>query len=308
MFTPRRFVPPLLRDPTNVDLRELGKAIAEYLAGLDQKGALTISEAQAMLTQLAVGATPFEPNFGVFEMRGGQAKASTSVGEIIGGFFTTDSTSPFGLYVTVTGAASNANRVIALITQEQGVGNGGNIILQQFAGKVGIGGSGSLPTNLLDVFGTFGASGAATFGAAVVITGDLTVNGVNLLCNTATGDAFLVNVATGYIGYSTGAGGTVTQSTNKATTVSLTKPCGQITMNNATLNGDTTVSFTFTNLLIAATDVLVLNHVSGGTPGSYLLNAQCGSGSATINVRNITAGNLSEAIVISFALIKGVTS
>jgi hypothetical protein len=47
-----------------------------------------------------------------------------------------------------------------------------------------------------------------------------------------------------------------------------------------------------------------LNHVSGGTPGSYLLNAQCAAGSATINVRNETAGSLSEAIVIQFVVIK----
>ena len=59
---------------------------------------------------------------------------------------------------------------------------------------------------------------------------------------------------------------------------------------------------------IEANDVLVLNHKSGGTAGSYALNAQCAAGSAVINVRNITSGSLSEAIVISFALIKAVTS
>jgi len=32
------------------------------------------------------------------------------------------------------------------------------------------------------------------------------------------------------------------------------------------------------------------------------------AGSATINVRNITAGSLSEAVVIKFALIKGVNA
>ena len=79
-------------------------------------------------------------------------------------------------------------------------------------------------------------------------------------------------------------------------------------MNNASLGAGTIVSFTLTNSAIAATDVLVLNHISGGTVGSYSLNAQCAAGSATINVRNNTAGGLSEAIVIQFALIKGVDS
>lgn len=110
------------------------------------------------------------------------------------------------------------------------------------------------------------------------------------------------------LGYATGAGGTVTQATNKATGVTLNTACGEITMNAAALAASTTVSFTLTNSSIAAGDVLVLNHASGGTAGSYLLNAQCGAGSASINVRNITAGSLSQAIVIRFVLVKAVTS
>ena len=121
-------------------------------------------------------------------------------------------------------------------------------------------------------------------------------------------DANFTNLNTDKAGYITGEGGAVTQSTSKSTGVTLDKRCGQITMNGAALNAATTVSFTLTNNTIAATDLLVLNHVSGGTAGSYLLNAQCGAGSASINVRNITAGNLSEAIVIGFAVIKAVAA
>lgn len=109
-------------------------------------------------------------------------------------------------------------------------------------------------------------------------------------------------------GYVAGAGGTVTQNTDKSTGVTLNKPCGTITMSNATLNADTTVSFTLTNSTITTNDVLVLNHLSAGTAGAYLLNAQCASGSASINVRNITAGNLGEAIVISFAVVRVATA
>jgi hypothetical protein len=114
--------------------------------------------------------------------------------------------------------------------------------------------------------------------------------------------------ATHGIGYGTGAGGTVAQATSKSTGVTLSKACGQITMHSATLTAGTNVSFTLTNTAIAAGDLLVLNHVSGGTVGAYALNAQCGAGSAVINVRNLTAGNLGEAIVIGFALVKGVTA
>lgn len=114
--------------------------------------------------------------------------------------------------------------------------------------------------------------------------------------------------ATSGIGYTTGAGGTVTQATSKSTGVTLNKVSGQITMNNAALAAGTIVSFTFTNSAVASSDLMVLNHVSGGTVGSYSLNARCGSGSATIDVRNNTGGSLGEAIVISYALIKGATS
>lgn len=107
-------------------------------------------------------------------------------------------------------------------------------------------------------------------------------------------------------GYATGAGGTVTQATSKSTGVTLSKVCGKITMHNAALAAGTIVSFVLTNTAIAVTDVLVLNHISGGTVGSYTLNAQCAAGSATINVRNNTAGSLGEAIVIQFALVKAV--
>jgi hypothetical protein len=113
---------------------------------------------------------------------------------------------------------------------------------------------------------------------------------------------------TGKQGYASGSGGTITQATSKATGVTLSKSNGQITLNNAALAADTTVSFTLTNTVIEANDVLVMNHISGGTAGSYLLNAQSAAGSASINVRNITTGSLSEAIVIAFVVIKAVTS
>ena len=110
------------------------------------------------------------------------------------------------------------------------------------------------------------------------------------------------------IGYATGAGGAVTQATSKATGATLSKVSGAITMNGAALAAGVIVSFVLTNTAVAAGDVLVLNHISGGTIGSYTLNAQCAAGSATINIRNNTAGSLSEAIVIQFALIKAVSA
>ena len=114
--------------------------------------------------------------------------------------------------------------------------------------------------------------------------------------------------ATAGIGYATGAGGTVPQATNKGTGVTLNKVTGDITMNNAALAAATIVSFVLTDSAIAATDFLDIQHVSAGTLGAYTVQATCGSGSATIYVRNNTAGSLSEAIVLKFYLNKAVTS
>ena len=76
--------------------------------------------------------------------------------------------------------------------------------------------------------------------------------------------------ATAEIGYSTAAQGTVTQITSKSTGVTLNKSSGQITMNNAALLNGVIVSFTLTNSLLSAKDVLIIN-VSGGlaTNGTY---------------------------------------
>ena len=79
-------------------------------------------------------------------------------------------------------------------------------------------------------------------------------------------------------------------------------------MDGAILNADTTVSFGLTNTSVAAGDHLIVQHVSGGTVGSYFCTAVCGGGGATIYVRNITAGNLTEAPVLKFTVIKAVTA
>jgi hypothetical protein len=113
----------------------------------------------------------------------------------------------------------------------------------------------------------------------------------------------------GALGYATGAGGTQTQGTSKSTGVTLNALCGEITMHNASLNSATLVSFVLTNNKIASGDVIILNHVSGGSNiGKYHLNGRCGSGSATIDVIQYTGGGLSEAIVIRFMILKGVTA
>ena len=111
-------------------------------------------------------------------------------------------------------------------------------------------------------------------------------------------------------GYGTGAGGTVTQETSKSTTVEINKPCGVITMDNAALNAGIEVAFTVTNSVVAATDVVIANIASVGTAGEYLICVGAvAAGSFEITVANVTAAaNRTHAIVINFAVIKGVSS
>jgi hypothetical protein len=107
------------------------------------------------------------------------------------------------------------------------------------------------------------------------------------------------------LGYATpSTGSTVTQQSNKGTAVTLNAGVGQITTNGAQLNATTSISFTLNNSFIAANDMVIVQHLSGGTLGTYSVFAAAAAGSATITLRNISAGNLSEAVVIQFTVIK----
>ena len=107
------------------------------------------------------------------------------------------------------------------------------------------------------------------------------------------------------LGYTANAQGTVTQLTDKSTAVTLNKSAGRITMNNAELAATTNVSFTLNNSLISVNDVLILT-VSGGNATAATYNCFVNSlaaGTASITLRNISGGALSEAIIVNFALI-----
>ena len=115
---------------------------------------------------------------------------------------------------------------------------------------------------------------------------------------------FTTGYASQEIGYSTGAQGTVTQATDKSTAVTLNKSSGQITMNGAALASVTNVTFTLNNSLLSAKDVLILNVSGAATAGAYnCWVSSMTAGSATITLRNISGGSLSEAVVLNFVII-----
>ena len=123
----------------------------------------------------------------------------------------------------------------------------------------------------------------------------------------STGSIFSSSATEG-IGYTTGAGGSVTQSTSKSTGVTINAVSGRINTHNATLNADAEVSFTVTNSAVAAEDVVVLSQ-SAGTTNAYMFFAVAmNNGTFKIQITNISASNIGEVIGINFAIIKAVQS
>lgn len=164
------------------------------------------------------------------------------------------------------------------------------------------------------------ASGAVTTAASVYIAGAPTISGGGAITNAYalrvnsgnslfTG-AVLSNSATAGVGYSAGAGGTVTQLTSKSTTVVLNTVTGEITMNSASLAAGTAVSFVLTNSAIAPGDYVMVQHVAAGSAGIYTVSAAAngGGGSATITVRNNAGGAEAAAIVLKYVVFKAATS
>jgi hypothetical protein len=148
-------------------------------------------------------------------------------------------------------------------------------------------------------------AGNVSAAGTLAITGASTLTGAVTFKSSAKSDSPSAGV-----GYATGAGGAETQLTSKSTGVTLNKICGTITMHNAQLNRETAVSFTLTNSAIAATDLVVVNIKSGATANAYNVGVTAvAAGSCRIQLHNLLGGtDLSEAVILSFAVIKAVAA
>lgn len=154
--------------------------------------------------------------------------------------------------------------------------------------------------------------------AGVCVLGTTTAHDMNfrtndtdrLVVGATTGDVtakqkLLADNPTGGIGYSTGAGGAVTQGTNRTTGVTLNKVAGAITLVSAA--GSTTfASFTVTNSAVAATDTIIVNQKSGTDLYEIHVTA-VGAGSFRITFRT-TGGTTTEQPVFNFSVIKAVAA
>jgi hypothetical protein len=104
------------------------------------------------------------------------------------------------------------------------------------------------------------------------------------------------------VGYGTGAGFEYTQTTSKSTDFTINRPCGRIITHNDALAAGASVSFYVNNSLMGSYNVVVL------TGKAYSANyrievANSSTGGFGVRITNITAGSLSEAIIIDFAII-----
>lgn len=161
----------------------------------------------------------------------------------------------------------------------------------------------------------FSAVDHFTFNKRISVTGNIEATGTATVGDLNASSVYSSNAiyagGTGsLIGYSTGAGGTVTQLTSKSTGVTLNRPCGQITMHNANLNAGAIVTFILTNSLIAAESTVCVT-MSGNSYGMSSYNiwaGQMASGQCVIAVKNISAGNLAEPLLLNFIVLNSVTS
>lgn len=150
----------------------------------------------------------------------------------------------------------------------------------------------------------FNTNKAVALGSTLAITGATTLSSV-----AATG---AITSTGGGVGYATGAGGAVTQLTNRTTGVTLSKLAGQITTNNASLAAEAAAEFTVTNTLVAIGDVVVVSIQSGTNGGNtevYVSTVAAGSFNIKVANNNPAAGTAETgAIIINFAVIKSVAA
>lgn len=113
-------------------------------------------------------------------------------------------------------------------------------------------------------------------------------------------------------GYTTGAGATVTQITNRATGVTINAVCGTIITDSTSLAAESSAVFIVTNSKVEIDDVIVISQRSG----RVALNTQieisavaAGSFNITVINNNAAAGTAETgAIIINFAVIKAVAA
>jgi hypothetical protein len=110
--------------------------------------------------------------------------------------------------------------------------------------------------------------------------------------------------ATSQIGYNGGNFGTVTQTNNKTTGVTINTSSGQIITANSQLAPSAQAVFTVTNSQVSAKDNIICSIASGGTQGAYnVFIAGIADGSFVAVIKNSTNNAYSEAVTINYSIL-----
>ena len=191
-------------------------------------------------------------------------------------------------------------------------------------------GTGAPEVNTLATLKTdLGLTGTNSGDQTITLTGDVTGSGTGSFATTfKTSPSFttpVIGVATGTslavtglltssgtagIGYAAGAGGTVTQATNRTTGVTLNKISGAITTNATSLAAGAEATFVVTNSTVAIGDVILLSARSGQTTNTSIPHvSQVTNGTFSITLTNLNATTADTgAMVINFVVIKAVSN
>jgi hypothetical protein len=142
-------------------------------------------------------------------------------------------------------------------------------------------------TSNVDIPGTLDVSGATVLDSSLTVSGDTLINGAGML------------------GYTTGSGGTVTQTVSRTTSVIIDKTNGAVELVSAA-GSATWQSFNVVNNNVVATDTIIVNQKSG--VDEYMIHVtKVDLGFFTITFAT-TGGTTTEQPVFNFSVIKAVTA
>jgi len=111
--------------------------------------------------------------------------------------------------------------------------------------------------------------------------------------------------ATSRLGYTSSSYGTVTQTGNKASAVTLNNTAGTITTTNAQLAPNADVAFVVNNSQVSALDTVIVNIASGATATfAYIIAVvTVTDGAFTVNLSNVSNNAYTDILKINFSIL-----
>lgn len=218
-----------------------------------------------------------------------------------------------GLYENVGTLAVPSWNLVGDVTVGEITLAEGNLLVGNSSG-VGAALDASTTTQILVGNGTTVTSVALSQDATMDNAGAVTVVGAAgafAAVGAITAASAVVSAPTGAgVGYATGAGGAVTQITNRSTGVTSSTLAGQITTDTTSLAAGAAATFTVTNTTVAIGDVVAVSIQSGVTTVQTNVRVTTvAAGSFAITVENNHASTAETgAIIINYAVVKSVAA